>query len=184
MDIPQEAVPIPDQQTAASCSLYEPQWSHSHPSPALHNYEKLWARTVQRTFQAPHPVHPAKPAPSSWAAQGCAVGVDHQVLASLVTESLVTPLALLQDACSSQPCSLHERSRQACLLGCPSFGREGQIRDSSIYLDPLGKTNFFVLSENIWEPGILGRKIRGLKMYTVGEGIRQKAGIWVPLLKG
>lgn len=177
MDIPQEASQTSRQQLPAHCT--NP--NGLTPTSALPFI--IMRNCGQEQFKG-HFKHPTLCTQQSLHLQA---GLHRGVLsdlASLVTESLVTPLALLQDACSSQPCSLHERSRQVCLLGCPGFGREGQIRDSSIYLDPLGKTNFFVLSENIWEPGILGRKIRGLKMYTVGEGIRQKAGIWVPLLKG
>lgn len=70
---------------------------------------------------------------------------DGQVLASLL-EGLATPLALLLDAGSSAALSmLHRISKPACSDSLVLEERD--IRYASLYPDPLGKTNFFVLSE-------------------------------------
>lgn len=82
-----------------------------------------------------------------------------QVLTLLLTKRLwVHP----QHSCCCLPC----RAAHCCVEAAsqpaqmPWFRRRGTVRDSSLHLDPVGKTNVFVLSENIWEPGILGRRIQ------------------------
>lgn len=54
----------------------------------------------------------------------------------------------------------------------PWFWKRGTIRNASLHPDPLGKTNVFVLSENIWEPGILVSKYRSGDFSTLTENLQ------------
>lgn len=62
--------------------------------------------------------------------------------------------SLLRDVGSSELLSQCCMKSASLPTGIPWFGKRGTIRNASLHPDPLGKTNFFVLSENIWEPGI------------------------------
>lgn len=96
---------------------------------------------------------------------------EDQVLASLVRGSFshtVSPSA------GCQSCSLNAAwSEQACLPAwIPRLWKRGTIRNASLHPDPLGKTTVFVLSENIWEPGILVRKYRSGDFSTLTENLQ------------